>query len=109
LYYFPAYELVLDDLRDYRFYAEDMVHPNYLATNYVWEKLVQCCIDADTQKIMQQINELNAAVAHKPFNPTSGAHVQFLEKYKTKALALQQQYPQLDLAKIINYFSGEIG
>jgi hypothetical protein len=105
LYYFPAYELVLDDLRDYRFFAEDMVHPNYLATNYVWEKLVQTCISAETQNTMQAINELNAAMAHKPFNPTSGAHAKFLEKYKQIAIAIQQKYGYLNLTEYINYFT----
>ncbi|MEI8060115.1 MAG: GSCFA domain-containing protein, partial [Ferruginibacter sp.] len=59
--YFPAYELVVDDLRDYRFYAEDMVHPNYSATNYVWEKFITTCIDEPSQLLMKAINEINAA------------------------------------------------
>src|SRR4029077_3201781 len=50
IFYFPAYELVIDDLRDYRFYADDMVHPNYAATNYVWEKFVPACMDESAQK-----------------------------------------------------------
>ena len=53
---------MIDDLRDYRFFAEDMVHPNYAATNYVWEKFVLTCIDEPSQQIMKQINEINAVV-----------------------------------------------
>jgi len=65
--YFPAYEYVIDDLRDYRFYAEDLVHPNYAATQYVWEKLVDTYMTADTQSIMKQVAELQLAFNHKPF------------------------------------------
>ena len=61
LYYFPAYELVIDDLRDYRFYAEDLVHPNYFATQYVWEKLVQSCMNKETKELMEIIHDINLA------------------------------------------------
>ena len=71
LYYFPAYELVIDDLRDYRFYAEDLVHPNYFATQYVWEKLVDACMAAETKALMQEIHSINLAFQHKAFNPAS--------------------------------------
>jgi hypothetical protein len=81
LYYFPAYELVIDDLRDYRFYAEDMVHPNYMATDYVWEKFCEACIKKNTRDIMKEINQVNAAKAHKPFQPRSMAHKAFLQKH----------------------------
>ena len=79
VFYFPAYELVIDDLRDYRFYAEDLVHPNYAATNYVWKKFIATCIDEPTQELMKEINELNAARSHKAFNATSEAHKKFLK------------------------------
>lgn len=103
-FYFPAYELVIDDLRDYRFYAEDMVHPNYAATNYVWEKFVACCIDEPSQELMKQINEINAAVNHKPFNETSAAHQAFKLKYLKILQDMQQNYPYLDLTEQINHF-----
>jgi GSCFA family len=106
VFYFPAYELVIDDLRDYRFYAEDMVHPNYAATNYVWKKFVASCVDEPSQQLMQQINEINAAVDHKPFNESSAAHKIFKEKYLAKAKAMQQNYPYMNLADIINFFNG---
>lgn len=104
VFYFPAYELVIDDLRDYRFYAEDMVHPNYAATNYVWEKFVASCIDEPSQQLMQQINEINAAINHKPFNKNSAAHKVFKEKYLEKIKAMQQQYPFLNLLEEFNFF-----
>ncbi|HEY0732083.1 MAG TPA: GSCFA domain-containing protein, partial [Chitinophagaceae bacterium] len=68
LYYFPAYELVIDDLRDYRFYAEDLVHPNYHATQYVWEKFINACMDEKTRDLIEQIHTINLAYQHKPFN-----------------------------------------
>lgn len=104
LFYFPAYELVIDDLRDYRFYAEDMVHPNYQATNYVWEKFIAACIDEPTIALMKQINEIRAARQHKAFNPLSAAHQKFLQTYLDKTTALQQQYPMLDFGEELGYF-----
>lgn len=84
VFYFPAYELVIDDLRDYRFFAEDMVHPNYSATNYVWEKFIPACIDERSQEIMKEIAVINAAVNHKPFNPGSEQHKKFKETHLKK-------------------------
>jgi len=103
-FYFPAYELVIDDLRDYRFYAEDMVHPNYAATNYVWEKFVAASIDEPTQQLMQQLNEINAAVNHKPFNPQSEAHKKFVQGIQDKMHSLARQYHYLDFSKEEAYF-----
>ena len=105
LYYFPAYELVIDDLRDYRFYAEDMVHPNYLATDYVWEKFSAACIDSSSRGIMEEINRINAAKAHKPFQPESQAHRLFLNKNLEKLMSLKQQYPFIDFEEDIAFFS----
>jgi hypothetical protein len=105
VFYFPAYELVIDDLRDYRFFAEDMVHPNYAATNYVWEKFVAGCIDERSQQLMLQINELNAAMHHKPFNGHSAAHQLFKTKYLNIATAMQQKYPFLNLEKELTFFA----
>ena len=104
LFYFPAYELVIDDLRDYRFYAEDMVHPNYAATNYVWNKFVAACIDDSAQKLMKQINIINAAKSHKPFNPTSQQHKKFLQLNLEKVNQLSNQYPYISFEEEKNYF-----
>jgi hypothetical protein len=96
VFYFPAYELVIDDLRDYRFYAEDMVHPNYAATNYVWEKFIASCIDEPSQLLMKEINEINAAINHKPFNPGSAAHKKFCQTNIEKINKLQAQHPYIN-------------
>ncbi len=103
-FYFPAYELIIDDLRDYRFYAEDMVHPNYAATNYVWEKFISTCIDEPSQQLMKEIAVIVAAKNHKPFNATSEQHKKFLQTNLEKVKKLQQQYPYLSLNEELEFF-----
>ncbi len=95
-FYFPAYELIIDDLRDYRFFAEDMVHPNYAATNYVWEKFIAAYIDEPSQQLMKEIAIIVAAKNHKPFNPTSEQHKKFLQTNSEKLRRLKEQYPYID-------------
>lgn len=102
--YFPAYELVIDDLRDYRFYAEDLVHPNYQATQYVWKKFTEACMNEETRSLMKEIAEINLACQHKPFNPSTTQHRHFLSSYQTKARLLKEKYPYLDLENEISYF-----
>lgn len=107
LYYFPSYELVIDDLRDYRFYAEDMVHPNYQATQYVWEKFTQACISGNSREVMKEIYKLNASRAHRPLHPGSDIHKNFLRKNLDTARQLQHRFPQLNFEEEIRYFSDE--
>jgi hypothetical protein len=107
LYYFPAYELVIDDLRDYRFYAEDLVHPNYFATQYVWERFTEACMNENTRKIMEELHSINLAYKHKAFNPSSAPHKKFLEVNYQKTASLKSQYSFLDLDKELLYFSGK--
>lgn len=105
LYYFPAYELVIDDLRDYRFYAEDLVHPNYHATQYVWEKFADACMNEETRDLMKQIGEISLAFRHRPFNPETLQHKKFLHSYLEKTRLLQQSFSYLDFTEEITYFS----
>ncbi len=104
-FYFPAYELIIDDLRDYRFFAEDMVHPNYAATNYVWEKFIATCIDESSQQLMKELAVIVAAKNHKPFNPTSEQHKKFLQTNLEKVKKMQQQFPYLNLTEEENFFN----
>jgi len=106
LYYFPAYELVIDVLRDYRFYDIDLAHPNYAATQFVLEKFMENCVDEEAGQLSEQIRKLVIARDHKPFNATSGQHKQFLQTQLQKARQLKDQYPFLDLDKEMAYFSG---
>ena len=107
LFYFPAYELVIDDLRDYRFFAEDMVHPNYQATNYVWEKFVNACIHESSREIMKELFQLNAAINHKAQHPGSVAHRNFLKKQLDITYQLAARCPYLDFSNEIKYFTGD--
>jgi hypothetical protein len=105
LYYFPAYELVIDDLRDYRFYAEDLVHPNYAATQYVWEKFMDACMDERTKKLIAELHAIHLAYHHKAFNPGSLQHKNFLQSFHQRTTALQQTYPYLNLTPELTYFN----
>jgi hypothetical protein len=86
------------------FFAEDMVHPNYAATNYVWEKFVSTCIDEATQALMKEINTINAARSHTPFNPTSMQHKKFLHTHFEKINQLNSQYPYINFEEEKRYF-----
>ncbi|MBN9383699.1 MAG: GSCFA domain-containing protein [Chitinophagaceae bacterium] len=109
LYYFPAYELVIDVLRDYRFYDIDMVHPNYPATQYVLEQFTRHYIDKGAQAIMEEVKRIVTARRHKPFQPSTQAHKRFLQDHleRTKELALR--CPFLDLREELEYFGGTCG
>ncbi len=96
LYYFPAYEIVMDDLRDYRFYADDMLHPTAQATEYVWEQLSKALMPADTLEIIKELDEINAALNHRPRNPEGEAHRKFREKYEEQMRVLEGKITNLD-------------
>ena len=106
--YFPSYEYVIDDLRDYRFYAEDLVHPNYAASNYVWEKWIETYMNEETQGIMKQVAELQLAVQHKPFFAGSSQHKEFLQNCIVKSERLLSLYPYLPLNDQVQFFKQEI-
>lgn len=89
--YFPAYEILLDDLRDYRFYKSDMIHPTEDAENYIWKKFVEHYFSADMREFLDTWQSLTAALNHKPFHPASAAHQQFLRMTLTKLEALQSR------------------
>ncbi|WP_412560129.1 GSCFA domain-containing protein [Winogradskyella sp. MIT101101] len=94
-YYFPSYEIVMDELRDYRFYNEDMLHPNKLAIDYIWEKFKNVWLSEDALKTAEQVAAIQAKRAHRPFNPNSEAHQQFLRKLQTEMETLNRQYPHI--------------
>ena len=93
--YFPSYEIMMDELRDYRFYAADMLHPNQIAIDFIWERFSQASIDPAALTLMEKIDDIQKALRHRPFNPASDSHLLFLSKLKEKIAALQLQYPQL--------------
>jgi hypothetical protein len=105
VFYFPAYELVVDVLRDYRFYDVDLAHPNYMATEFVLEKFAASCIDEPSQRLMNDIKSIKIARKHKAFQPETKAHQDFLRTYFEKVKTLKKEYPFLDLEEELVYFS----
>jgi hypothetical protein len=104
-YYFPSYELVIDVLRDYRFYDVDLVHPNYAATEFVFEKFEQSFIDAEARTYMEEIRKIATGFKHKPFQPQTQSHQSFLKSSLEKVKILQEKLPELDFSKELTYFS----
>jgi hypothetical protein len=104
LYYFPAYELVIDVLRDYRFYDIDLTHPNYMATNFVLEKFVETTIDNTSRPLMEEIKRIVIARKHKAFQPSTQAHQEFLQTHAEKVKLLMEKYPFLQLQDELAYF-----
>jgi hypothetical protein len=107
LFYFPAYELVIDDLRDYRFYKADLVHPNELAVNYVWEHFAASYISEEGRSLLPLVEDINRAKQHRPFNPAGSQHKQFLQTYAKKTKQLMKDYPFLRLDEALAYFEGK--
>jgi len=103
--YFPSYEIMLDDLRDYRFYAPDMVHPNEVAVDYIWQKFSNTYFDETTKQIIQQTQKLRQAMQHRPFNPDSEAHKAFLAKHLQFTQEIKKTHPHLDMEDELAYFS----
>ncbi|MGZ8559388.1 MAG: GSCFA domain-containing protein [Chitinophagaceae bacterium] len=105
LHYFPAYEIVIDILRDYRFYDIDLVHPNYMATDFVLQKFAASCLDDEAKQLMEELKKISIARRHKAFQPTTIAHKQFLQSSAEKTKELQKKYPFLDLKEELEYFN----
>ena len=97
VYYFPAYEIVNDELRDYRFYKADMLHPNEQAVEYIWEQLVATCFSAKAKQFLEEWRPIKEALAHRPFHPEAAAYQDFIKKTKEKAKMLELKYPNIEL------------
>lgn len=95
-YYFPAYEIVIDVLRDYRFFDIDFAHPNYLATEIVFDYFKQLCIEEKDSDIIDEMNKLYVATQHKTKNLHSEEHQKFVKSYKEKIIQYQKKYPNID-------------
>ena len=93
--YFPSYEIMMDELRDYRFYAEDMIHPNSVAIDYIWQRFSETFIAEESHSMMKEVETIQKGLQHRPFNPNSESHQQFLSKLQDKMAKLQEQFPQI--------------
>lgn len=89
--YFPAYEIMLDDLRDYRFYKQDMIHPSEQAGDYIWEKFGDTFFSSETRQFVQDWNKIRAALNHRPFHPAGVGHQQFLQEVLERLKQLESK------------------
>lgn len=94
--YFPAYEIVNDELRDYRFYAEDMLHPSQQAVAYIWERFAEAFFSEDTWRFLEEWRPIKEALAHRPFRPDSDEYKEFLAATMRKAELLARKYPDME-------------
>lgn len=94
--YFPAYEIVNDELRDYRFYAEDMLHPSQQAVAYIWERFAEAFFSEDTRRFLEEWRPIKEALAHRPFRPDSDEYKEFLTATMRKAELLARKYPDME-------------
>ncbi len=104
VFYFPAYELVMDDLRDYRFYKSDLLHPNEQAIEYVFEKLMTATFSEATKLLFGKLKDIITAKHHRPFHPETEAFVKFKNTYLIRCNELQQEFPLLNLKDELDYF-----
>jgi len=108
IHYFPAYELMLDDLRDYRFYASDMTHPSNQAIDYIWEKFEESCLKSNDNQLRKEISQLAQAVNHRLFNPTSEKSRKFAAAQLKLIGAIKKQAPYLNFDSETAYFNAII-
>lgn len=94
-FYFPSYEIMMDELRDYRFYSEDMLHPNKTAIEIIWQKFSKVWVSSETEIFQRQIASIQTGMLHKSFHPKSEEHLQFIEKLQQKIFKLQEKFPHI--------------
>lgn len=103
--YFPAFEIMNDDLRDYRFYAADMLHPAPVAVDYIWELFSRWLFTPDSLKAAGEVEKIAAAAAHRPLNPDTAAHAAFMRDMLRKTQELRSARPEIDLSAEAEYFA----
>lgn len=108
IYYFPAYELLIDVLRDYRFYDRDLVHPNYQATAFVLEKFMTAYVDTASRSLAEEVKKIRIACRHRALHPDTDAHKRFLKEQYAKTKELQEKHPFLDLSRELDHFSASL-
>jgi len=98
VYYFPAYEIVMDELRDYRFYAEDMVHLSPATLAYVWQQFADCACTAETRRLADEVEAVGRMLAHRPLQPDTEEYRHFLKQILLKIEELSKKYPYFDFS-----------
>lgn len=103
--YFPSFEIVNDELRDYRFYADDMTHPSSLAIDYIWERFMEVAFSPATRSLIDIIKQITTAAAHKPYNPDSEAHRIFCRQQLDRINKLEDKNTAIDFSKEKSLFN----
>lgn len=106
--YFPAYELMMDELRDYRFYAGDMVHPSELAIEYIWERFVSCYLDSSSLGVMKEWEKIARALAHRPFDEHGEAYQKFIVQTLLKMERITRKFPSFDIRNEIDLLKSKL-
>lgn len=102
VFYYPAFEIMNDDLRDYRFYGSDLIHPNDQAINYIWEHFLRTFFSNDAIQLMDRWNRIRQGLKHRPFQPGSSAHQAFLLQLRNELSELSQLLPVQEEFQLIN-------
>jgi hypothetical protein len=97
--YFPSYEIMMDELRDYRFYAEDMLHPSQTAIDYIWKRFSENYISEENFATMEEVYSIQKGLAHRPFNPNTASHQKFQNVLNEKIIMLQKKFPHFKFLK----------
>lgn len=104
VHYFPAYEIVMDDLRDYRFYTHDLVHPSQEGIDYIWEKFIESFVSPVAQETMKTVTKLSQAASHRPFDSTSKAH----QKFVKNTISKMESLPTLNFQKELSLLKSQL-
>jgi len=102
--YFPAYEIVMDELRDYRFYDQAMTHPNQVAIDYIWQRFTQTQLSGEAQNFVKEISRITKARSHRPIGNNTDAYISFVQQTLDKIHFLSRRYPSVDLEDDLLWF-----
>ena len=105
VWYFPAYEIMTDELRDYRFYASDMLHPSEVAVQYLWERFLSVAVDAPSADLMTRAGRIRQAMLHRPLYPGGAEYGKFRESMRMQAQKLAEQYKDVDFREELQFFA----
>jgi len=95
VFYFPSYEILMDELRDYRFYKEDMLHPSPMAIDFIWDKFKSYCINTNVYATLSEVEIIQKGLQHRAFNPDSASHKQFLLQLQERTNLIQERFPNI--------------
>ena len=107
-FYFPSYEIMMDELRDHRFYAKDMLHPSDQAIDYIWNRFKDYSMNSTTHKTVEKVEKVRAGIAHRPFNAKSNLHQQFLRTLLKEIDQVKSQTPLYNWGKQIEQVSAQL-